>query len=240
MFAGLNDSVAWDGFTNARAKYPSMFVDKNGNKLSMNYENVYSDWNAQNADDTNYIGVAFGRTLCLDRIDDSFKRGALSKLYDGQLHCNGAYSKARTQLTSDGYSAFFPKTMDTADYFVVSGRWADDSLGLNSSVNVKADIKVSFYKANGSVYDSKDITMAAIPFERNNGGSNTTLFGFKFSDALPDYSLSGVVGMGISFSNVVDTYFTADQVTYTNEEKDGIVHSAFMLYEVMLINSTWH
>jgi hypothetical protein len=243
-FVGLNESGVYTGFTPAKTKYPSLFVDKNGNALSTtnNIESEYNDWNAETlGGDSNYIGHSFGRTLCLAKTDGSFKNGVLSKLYDGQLHCNGCYSKARIQLTSDGYAGLFPKTMDTADYLVLVGRWADNSI-VSDEADVNADIKVSFYKKNGASYDEYDVTMEQIPFEKNGGGDRTTLFGFKFSDALPSFDLSGIVGMGVSYSNVKNggTDYTDGKVTFTNEEKEGVINSSLMLYETMLVNSTWH
>jgi hypothetical protein len=239
IFAGLNDSTPYDGFATPRAKYPSMFVDKNGNALSLSYSTQYAEWNAQNHDDTNYIGVSFGRTLCLARTDDAFKRGIMSKLYDGQIHCDGAYSKSRVQLPEDGYSALFPKTLVSADYFVMFGRWADDSIA--GSGDVTADIKLSFYKLNGGVYDSYDITMGGVPFKKNAGGSSTTMLGFKFKDALADYDLDGVAGIGVSYSNVVDEDYPSNAgVTYEATETPGVANSAFMLYETMLIGSSWN
>jgi len=241
IFSGLNDSGSYTGFSTARVKYPNMFLDSKGNNLYVsNTDSTYfADWNAQDPSDEEYLGVSFGRTLCLGKTDEVFKYGVMSKLYDGQLHCLGAYSKARVQLTSDGYTTRFPKTLVSADYLVLCGRWADNSIGLNSNDSVVSDITVSFFKENGSSVEALDVTMDAIPFERNNGGSSTTLFGLKFSDALSSYDLSGVIGMGLSYSNVQDPVYTSEQVVYSNERKDGVINSALMLYEVMLLNSTW-
>ena len=233
VFAGLNESGVYAGFTPAKTKYPGMFVDKNGNALATtgNDESLYNDWNAETlTSDEKFIGHAFGRTLCLAKTDSSFKNGVLSKLYDGQLHCNGCYSKARVQLTSDGYAGLFPKTMESADYLVLVGRWADNSLGIEDT-DVTVDIKVSFYKKNGASFDEYDVTMPQIPFEKNGGGSNTTLFGLKFSDALPSFDLSGIVGMGVSFTNVQGggSDYVGGKVTFTKEEKEGAINSSFMV-----------
>jgi hypothetical protein len=131
--------------------------------------------------------------------------------------------------------------MESADYLVLVGRWADNSLGIEDT-DVTVDIKVSFYKKNGASFDEYDVTMSQIPFEKNGGGSNTTLFGLKFSDALPSFDLSGIVGMGVSFTNVQGggSDYVGGKVTFTKEEKEGVINSSFMLYETMLINSTWH
>jgi hypothetical protein len=144
-------------------------------------------------------------------------------------------------LTSDGYAGSFPKTMDTADYLVLVGRWADNSI-VSDEVDVNADIIVSFYKNNGTSYDVYNVTLTQIPFEKNGGGDRTTLFGFKFSDALPSFDLKGIVGMGVSYANVQNggPNYVSGKVTYTNEEKEGVINSSLMLYETMLVNSTWH
>jgi len=241
IFAGLNDSGAYTGFSTARVKYPGMFVDSEGRSLYVNNgpSADYADWNAQDPSDEDYLGVSFGRTLCLGTTDEAFKHGVMSKLYDGQLHCLGAYSKARVQLTSEGYTTRFPKQLVSADYLVFCARWADNSVGLNSNDSVVSDITVSFFKENDGSIEALDVTMSAVPFERNNGGNSTTLFGLKFSDVLASLDLGGVIGMGLSFSNVVDPAYTSEQVVYTNERKDGVINSALMLYEVMLLNSTW-
>jgi len=134
IFAGLNDSGSYTGFSTARVKYPGMFLDSQGHNLYVNRNNndastYFADWNAQDPSDEEYLGVSFGRTLCLGTTDEAFKHGVMSKLYDGQLHCLGAYSKARVQLTSDGYTTRFPKQLVSADYLVFCAggpitRWA--------------------------------------------------------------------------------------------------------------------
>ena len=58
----------------------------------------------------------------LGLVDESFKTGAISKLYDGRVRCDGLYQKSRAQLDKAGYNAKFPMTMSNCDYFAFSCR----------------------------------------------------------------------------------------------------------------------
>lgn len=242
IFAGLNETD-FHGFPSIKTMYPALYDPKT---LS-----VASDWNSADDVDSELEkaqSTSFGRHYCLvhwqadkTKQDDSFKRGVLSKLYNGQLHCDGYFSKARVQIDSDGYAAYFPKTMDSSEYFAVSARGGSNSTGGTSDRDVKMDVTVSFYKVDGNGYSKTDVSFSGIYFATDKGGSQTTLFGFKFADALPGFDPSGIVGMGISYSNVVDeTYSPSDGVTTGHEKVEGKVNDALLLYEVMMINSSWH
>jgi hypothetical protein len=243
FYAGLNEDAFKDKSSatvgqSIKAMYPSLFA-YGGNTLSID-----PDWTPDVIDDSDYFGHSFGRTYCLAKTDESFKNGVLSKLYNGQLHCNSWYSKARVQISDKGYDAFFPKTLDSAEYFVISARGGSDSNQFSFTHDIYCDLKVTFYKANGSAFDAFSITMPKVFFKCDGGGVGeaTTFAGFKFSDAVgAQYDLSGVCGMGVSFGNLVDTddQYNAAGITTDPSEK-GKIHEALELYEVMLINSKWH
>jgi hypothetical protein len=225
------------GYTHKGVKtmVPELMKDDQGNALTSTL-----DWTPANlANDEDFVGKAFGRTLCLAKIDSAFTTGILSKLYNGQMYCDLWYAKARVQIDKDGYDAFFPKRVKSADQFLFSVRGATDLASGVTDRIITVDMKASFFfdKGDGS-YQQLDFLLPKVGMTCDAGGESTSFVGFSLGKLLPNgYSVSKIVGMGLSFSNLADSA-DGDKLSITAD--DGAAnHFALMLYEVMLPHSTW-
>jgi hypothetical protein len=225
------------GYTHKGVKSmaPELMTDDQGNALTSTL-----DWTpASLADDSSYVGKAFGRTLCLAKIDSAFTKGLLSKLYNGQMYCDLWYAKARVQLDKDGYDTFFPKRVKSADQFLFSVRGASDlTSGVLSRV-VTMEVTASFFFDKGDgTYQQLNFVLPNVGMTCDAGGESTSFVGFSLGKLLPTgYSVSKIVGMGLSFDKLNDP-LNDGKLSVT--AGDGAAnHFALMVYEVMLPHSTW-
>ena len=61
----------------------------------------------------------FGPKNALSNVDESFKYGYTSKLFDGRMHCYGRYETVRVQIDESGMGTLFSKEMVKGEYFLM-------------------------------------------------------------------------------------------------------------------------
>lgn len=181
----------------------------------------------------------------LGRVDEAFKKGAISKLYDGRVRCDGLQQKSRAQLDKIGYNAKFPLTMSDCDYFAFSCRGgttlAEHTLKDKKITALKYNFKVGFFtkdSENSGQYIKHIYKLNDLLIETDND-SATDLVSFYIEKKENGKSvLEDTVAMSIEWE-CVDTHLDEFNLTDSRlvKEKD---HLAIMLYEVFLGNSTWY
>jgi len=232
-------------------QYQKKASDGTSSTVTLSTQSI-SDWRySEIGKDAQYIGTSFGRTKCLVTADSSFKEGFLSKLYNGQLYCNGDHMRALVQFDQYGYDAAFPKSMVAGDYFLISLRGGSTYLRHNPKYDVdptqpemitlprltELDINLKFYKVNGSVFDYYSVTAKNVVVRTDDGGEGETFFGFKFPD-IGINDTSGIAGMSLSYSNFQDPAIGGAEETIDAATPKTFYWGA-LVYEVMLPDSTW-
>ena len=189
---------------------------------------------------------AYGPTVALSNYDNSFKYGVSSKMFDGQMFCNGDYANARTQVQSvndgdsKGFGVLFSKECNDASYFMMNFKC---SVVLKDNQNLKSGysdlrIKVSFILKNDNgytyvptVYDVDDVP--------TNSGDQHFIPPFSereemyicYGFSLKNFNLRRLVGFSIQYEKISDTV----SPSYSEQS-----YHAMMLYEVSFPHTTWH
>jgi|LAHS01.1.fsa_nt_gb hypothetical protein len=245
--------VTFDGATVSRqglkAMYPEVLnYTANGTTSALTTDPLH-DWRYVDVGhDSEYVGKSFGRTKCLATANDAFKNGFLSKLYDGQLYCNGDHMRALVQVDSNGYDAFFPKTMVSGDYFLMSMRGGSNYLenvtetssGKTGDVVrrlTEFDAQLKFYTVSAGGYTYNNILAKDVVVRTDSGGEGVTWFGFKFS-AIGIASTAGIVGFSFSYTNFRDPAIDMTKES-ADRSKDSTFYWGAMVYEVMFPDSSW-
>ncbi|MCF0117569.1 MAG: hypothetical protein HUJ61_05940 [Bacilli bacterium] len=190
-------------------------------------------------------GVGFGPTHNLSSIDDSFKEGIMSKLYDGRVRCDGrTYARTRVQIDKTGYSTKFPKTMMSGKYFGVALRGQTSYQG--NGFEAKVELKISLYQKVSGGYKSINFNLNNVNILSNSHGDTTFVY-FYFDRVLGEnYKtfLTGVEGMSMTFKLLSENISVEEKNQYgvvTDDHTDLVnPHYSLMLYEVMLPSSTWN
>lgn len=193
---------------------------------------------------------AYGPAVKLSSYDSSFKYGVTSKMFDGQMFCNGDYANARTQVkpigqdstdTNGGFGVLFSKESNDASYFMMNFKCsvvlADNQnlTGARSSLN----LKLGLFMRNETGYTYQPLTYSIVDVPTNSGDDHAfppfsmrnemyVCFGFS----LANFDADRLCGFSVQYEKVSDTYSEAhsDQTTY----------HAMMLYEVSFPKTTWH
>ena len=189
---------------------------------------------------------AYGPTVALSNYDNSFKYGVASKMFDGQMFCNGDYANARTQVQSindgenKGFGVLFSKECNDASYFMMNFKCSvilEDNQNLKSGTsNLK--INVSFILKNNIGYTYVPTTYVVNNVPTNSGDqhfippfsereSMYTCFGFSVANL----NLNRLVGFTIQYEKLSDTV----SPSYSEQS-----YHAMMLYEVSFPHTTWH
>ena len=213
---------------------------------NLNYEEDYYP-----NDENKYLGTGYGPTKKLSRIDDSFRYGYLSKLYDGQLFCHGRYQYARVQIDESGFGALFAKETNLNTYFALNFKASYDytkyevvdyepygTTNVPNGILTKVNLKISFYCKEDKGYVQKTFTypMENIVTNGSERPSSYSFFGFRTTN----YDLSRVAGYSIEFD------FDRDDITANPmkelKDKNGNPYQldySLMLYEVFMPGTTW-
>jgi len=185
---------------------------------------------------------SFGRYYSGVRAVEELGNGYLSKLYNGQLYCNGTHSKAFVCIDESGFTQIFPKKIKSADWFLMSFRGGSDDLSAGGTLYdgkpriSKFDLSLDFYYQNASgTYDYRTVTAEKVLTETDAGGEKTTLFGFRLSDVLSE--TSGIAGIGIRFTNFADRIH-GNRVS-ASMPKTTDIQFGLLLYEIMFPNAVW-
>lgn len=220
--------------------------DQNGNEKNVSLNSMY-DWvpGYKDLDDEDFFqkNPSFGRYYSMGRIDDSFKEGYLSKLYNGQLYCDGYHSLAFVCLENSGFTSLYSKEMISGDYFLMSFRGGSDYVGgrghNQNEPRISAfDLSVDFYYRNGNKYDYVTVTSKQAITETDHGGEGTTMFGFRFSDIGLDPK--GIAGIGIHYDNFEDRFSSCTGKIASTMPKATDYQFGLLLYEVMFPGSSWN
>lgn len=207
-----------------------------GNWSSYNY---YCD-----LDETPDGSKRYGPSVKMINYDESFKYGVVSKLFDGQLFCNGYYANARMQVRpqnegkNSGFAVLFSKECDNATYISMSFKC---SLVTATNQNINAghsDLKlhISFIYKNDTGYTYVPVSYEVDHVPTNSGDSRLApeqrankyiCFGFS----LANIGKERLVGFSFQYEKISDTI--------SGSMSEDTYH-ALMLYEVSFPYTTWH
>lgn len=185
-------------------------------------------------DEKELIGVGYGPTMKMSSKEESFKYGYLSKLYDGQMFCNGHYQLARVQIDESGFGTLFEKegVLNTNEnpYFALNFKASVDYTNKDHRVSAHLssfDIKISFYlrNADGFRKQSYVYSLSDIPTNYSESYGTYTFFGFKLNSA----EVNRIQGVSIEYMNVEDEY-----------TKNYDLSHSLMLYEMFITDTSWN
>ena len=195
---------------------------------------------------------AYGPTVKMSSLDDSFRYGVVSKLFDGQMFCNGYYANARVQVKSmnegesNGFGVLFSKESDNPSYFMMNFKCSVVTQTSQNLPSGHSDLKLHIgllYK-NDTGYTYIPVTYVVEDVPTNSGDSffspdqrvnMYTCFGFGLGIENEEHKLnlpnSRLIGFTIQYEKIADTIseFVSDQT-----------YHAMMLYEVSFPYTTWH
>lgn len=206
----------------------------------LDYSEDYSPHNPESLYD-----VGYGPTRKMSRIDNSFKYGHVSKLFDGQMFCHGRYQNARVQINENGFDHMFKKELVNLNlngnktYFALNFKAAVDYTKeiKDNEGNVvpishhysKINLKITFYlRQTNDLY--KKITTSYVindvptnPME-SFSRSSYVFYGFEFNR----FSIDRLAGFSISYDLLEDEYVTNYNLDYT-----------LLLYEMFIPFTSW-
>ena len=220
---------------------------------SNNFKECEPEWNTYtyNYDKVESDKPNYGPSVKLSGIDNSFKYGVTSKLFDGQLFCNGDYQNARVQVPQTdyeneiqgGFAMRFAKEMAAgAPYFMLNFKCAmvtKESSNLESYESSDITLNLGFYVKTST--GIKHIPLKYnIPNAPTNSGDNWdtrdqhyVCFGFKLSEKTGDGYLNLDRLVGFSFE------YELNSCTVPIPDGETPQH-AVMLYEVSFPHSSWN
>jgi hypothetical protein len=210
-----------------------------------------ADWGAPGTwvDNSSLYGSVYVQSKKMNRLDDGFSHGIVSRLYDGQVQCDHWNSYAYLQLDKHGASFTFPKELTKAEYFGMVVRGGSNTYLIKDASDEarksKLAIEVSFYK---HPYTTGNYLRDSFLFPAmdliTNSSFDENFIGFYFSDF--NYNPSGVVGMSITYTtlddsgakSMVDGQYTS-VTTSDDMETSSEYYLCMLLYELYLPDSTW-
>lgn len=226
---------------------------------ALSYEDDY-----YSGDKDYYLNKGYGPTRKLSRIDESFKYGYISKLFDGQMFCHARYQYARVQINEDGFGKLFKKECPSLNntYFALNfkasydytkyGKYDFNFDGViedeencqslpheGSTVTSGVNLKVSFYckQDNGYIKKTFAYKLDNIPTNASENPGIYTFFGFRFAN----YDVKRVAGFSIAYD--FDRTNKKDNPALGLKDKDGNVYEldhSLLLYEAFLPNTNWN
>lgn len=278
-FSGSGDPLRPGGEFGAQElqnEHPEAFIHQ-GNALHWTYEGFlengwYVDGDILNygagnyADQSALYGIIYSQTKKMSLYNEKFSRGYLSKLYNGQIRCDGWSSYSLVELDSKGYGTLFPAELSSAPYFAFSARGGSNTPYGSAAYGVKEwgsvnygsgrlttfDITITFYKygTNGSLV-GYPFLLDDVVLETNISAEDTSLVGFYFEDV--GYDPAGTIGMSMEYSLAADEaswkiedgeggYIEETAVTTDDFEnaRPGEYLTALILLEVLFPDSNWN
>lgn len=199
------------------------FSDDNFSDVEPNYADyVYNDDYSESPDGNGLY--PYGPNNNLNDIDDSFRYGFISRLFDGELFCDGNFEKARVQLNKDGFGRTFNKELYSASYFAMSfktsiefRRVAQNNEGEDVNIDVarwwlgnggtlahtcNIDLTINFYLKNENGYERVpvyyEIDDVKCNYSDDTMKTNYVFFGFKIGASVE--TLSRCAGISIEYS----------------------------------------
>ena len=177
--------------------------------------------------------LPYGPNNDLNDIDNSFRYGFMSRLFDGQLFCNGLYERARVQINSEGFGRTFSKELSEKDspttYFALSFKTSIEFRRVVEVDGQEVNIDIAkwlYGNSTGSLVHNTDIALTINFYLKNENGyervpvyyeiddvpcnqsdnysrSNYYLFGFEIGNSVP--SLDRCAGISIEYA-YTDSY----------------------------------
>lgn len=182
--------------------------------------------------------LSYGQTFALSKTESSFKYGYVSKLFNGQMFCNGNYEIARVQIDEDGFGMKFNKELDKYSYFALNFKASLDYRkdGQNTNIpghNSKVNLLINFFcKTDNQKLHRVPVSYTIDNIKTNSSetidGSNYIFFGFDLSNI----KIDRCAGISIEYQLISDDYIEA-------HKDEGWKH-CLLLYELFLPKSTWH
>lgn len=255
----------WKDSINPNKEGNKITVKKDTYELDEEKDNVFTslkDVSFKNCDDnfTSYAytydkdeptdgTVAYGPAISMSKLDNSFNYGVSSKLFDGQMFCNGDYQNSRTQVeptnqgSDKGFGLLFSKECNDASYFMMNFKCSlvgqDDQDLEIGMVYSDLTLHLGFYLRNDTGYTYVPLTYKVNDVPTNSGDDifseghagrwkMYTCFGFK----LDNIDTSRLIGFSLQYEKTGDTYSAL--------HPDVKTYHAMMLYEVSFPHTTWH
>lgn len=182
--------------------------------------------------------LSYGQTFALSNSESSFKYGYVSKLFNGQMFCNGRYEIARLQMDEKGFGTTFSKELGQYSYFAVNFKASLDYRRDGASTNLpphtsKINLLINFYcKTDTGKYHRVPVSYVIDNIQTNTperiDGSNYIFFGFD----LTNIKIERCIGVSFEYQLLEDEYKDA-------HPEDNWTH-CLLLYEMFLPSSTWH
>ena len=201
----------------------------------------------------------YGSQYKMNDVDDSFRYGYQSKLFDGQMVCGAqnyhpeyAYQYGRVQIKQSGFSVRFSKESSGLHYFAMQFKASTDNTSytltpLPETASDPGDEKY-FHKSiidlNVTLYTKNNDSIVGHPFKVHvdyteklgikyvtNNGHVYTFLAFDLSK----YSLSRLIGVSIDFEVLEDSlieYNPTSGITYDDY--------ALFLYEMFFPYTSWN
>lgn len=220
--------------------FNDMSVDKDA-KLSIHGENkdkpLYYEEDYVSNDSFSLYDIGYGPTRKMSLIDDSFKYGYVSKLFDGQMFCNGRYQNARVQIDESGFDHLFTKEINSYDldgnktYFALNFKAAVDyttDVKVSSHLS-KIDLHISFYMKKTNNHYKKVTTTYRLeniptnPIESHSENAYS-FYGFEFNG----FDIDRLCGFSISYDLIEDQYVQNNNLKYS-----------LLLYEMLIPFTYW-
>lgn len=257
-------------FTNARKleeikldkevdKIFTSYNDENYRNIEPRYSNyVYSDREPVTSEDGSLTYKPdIGHASALSKTNKSFRFGYISKLFDGNMFCNGNFELARIQIDEDGFNTRFKKELtETEDtYFAINFKSAIEFRrvhedGTIETINIaahKCDIKLNisfFYQGDNEIieqpvsyeFDKGNLSPVIVNPNESHTPACYTFFGFKVGYNLK--SLERCIGIGISYELIKDSVL--EEFNNRDEFKNKPLKHSLLLYEVLMPYTTWH
>lgn len=192
-------------------------------------------------DDMPEGAVMYGPTVAMINLDNSFRYGVVSKLFDGQMFCNGDFQRSRTQVEptneneGNGFGALLSKECAEAKYFMMNFKCAVVKANgdtVDSNRLSELELKIGFYLKNTNGYTYVPLTYHIDDVPTNSGDSHTSSSYRCFGFSLENIPHERLIGFSIQYEKISDNY------SETHPEEETL--HAMMLYEVSFPYSTWH
>ncbi len=195
---------------------------------------------------------SYGPAVKMASLDDSFRYGVVSKLFDGQMFCNGYYANARVQVRptnegeNSGFGVLFAKESDNPSYFMMNFKCSlvtQTSQNLpHGTSNLKLRIGLLYKNDSGYTYLPVTYTVNNVPtnsgdsfFDPDHRSELYTCFGFGIGLEKEDPKLvipnSRLIGFTVQYEKL------SDSISGGISEQ---TYHAMMLYEVSFPYTTWH
>ena len=223
-------------------------LDKDVNKVFTNFNDPNFLALQKDAEEYSYTSdiyepegdkKSYGQTFMLSKTEQSFRYGYISKLFNGQMFCNGNYELARVQIDEQGFGAKFKKEIKEYNYLALNFKASLDYRRDGVSTNIPSHISqinliINFYcKTDNGSYHRVPVSYQIDDLKTNTpesiGYSNYVFFGF---DLTTIEKIDRCTGISIEYELISDEYIAS-------HSEDNWKH-CLLLYELFLPGSTWH